>query len=88
MPTAHSRKSASTHDTQGRPYAKLSELKIGDILVPDGSFTCIALGEQQIVQKDVHGLFIDCHGDPSWDKHYLLADDGEHLIGLYRREDY
>lgn len=72
-----------TTDTAGRPYAKLSEIQPGDILEADGGFTCMKEGKREKVIKDHDGsLFIacDCGG------HHLhgQADDGEHLIGLYR----
>lgn len=72
-----------TADTSGKPYAKLSELKPGDVLVADGGFTCMKEGARMKVVKDHDGsLFLpcDCGG------HHLVgqADDGEHLIGLYR----
>lgn len=73
-----------TTDTDGRPYAKLSELKVADVLIADGGFTCLKEGARRTVKRRVvtRELYIDCadHG------HVLAgqADDGEHLVGLYR----
>ncbi len=70
----------STHDTAGRPWAKLSELKQGDELEFDADFTCDPNDE---VDSEPDGrLFVLC----AEGKHYLdgqCTDDGEHLIGIY-----
>lgn len=72
-----------TTDIAGKPYAKLSELKVGDVLAADGGFTCLKDGARRTVKRNVisRELYIDCadHG------HTLCgqADDGEHLVGLY-----
>ena len=70
-----------TTDTIGKPWAKLSELKPGDILIPDGGFTCMKEGARMKVVKDKDGsLFLPCNcGGHSLDGQ---ADDGEHLVGL------
>ena len=78
------------HDLNGRPYAKLSELKVGDQIELDSGFTCHPPGVV-VVKGDDRGLFFDCAGDrdPPYglfdERHYLdgQADDGEHLIGVY-----
>lgn len=70
----------STRDKSGKPWAKLRDAKEGDLLRLDGGFTC-AKGQVQIY-ADKDGLYFPCsHG-----KHYLVgqADDGEHLIGIYK----
>lgn len=92
----HSRR--VTRDSQGRPYACLSSCVVGMELVPDGGFDCMDEGQPLVVQKDEHGLYIECTGEDiectynhGIDTHHYLsgqADDGEHLIGLYRKEDY
>lgn len=72
-----------TTDVDGKPWAKLSELKPGDILIPDGGFTCMKEGARLTVGKNNAGeLFLPCRHKG----HTLVgqADDGEHLIGLYR----
>lgn len=66
----------------GRPYAKMSEIKPGDMLEADGGFICLKEGERVKVVKDADGsLFVPCKcGGHNLDGQ---ADDGEHLIGLY-----
>jgi hypothetical protein len=73
-----------THDTQGRPWAKLSEIKSGDVLTIDSGFTCMAQGERKLVEIIAGECYVRCnHG-----MHYLndSADDGEHLVGFYREK--
>lgn len=71
-----------TTDVDGKPWAKLSEVKPGNILVADGGFPCVKDGARLIVGRDEDGdLFVPCAEGP-----HLLdgqADDGETLIGLY-----
>lgn len=71
----------STCDNDGRPYAKLSLTKPGDMLIADAGFECILAWKSLEVKADLQGLYVDC----AEGKHYLdgQADDGEHLIGLY-----
>lgn len=69
-------------DLNGREYAKLSELKAGDLIELDSEFTCMK-GVARICDEQ-GGLYICCsHG-----KHFL---DGEvydnyddSLIGIYK----
>lgn len=73
-----------TNDTNGRPYAKLSELKEGMYVEVDGGFDCIEAGSRLCVQQHPDGLWIKCtHG-----QHYLEGqldfDDGDSLIGIYQ----
>lgn len=73
----------TTHDKNGKPYAKLSELREGDRVEADSGFTCIPAGKVLIVEKGENGaLCIPCN----YGRHLLhtQADDGEHLIGIYR----
>lgn len=73
-----------THDKQKRPYAKLSELKAGDVVTVDGDFTCIEPWSQRTVYEDEQrNLCIECDEG----SHALSGqadDDGEHLIGVYQ----
>lgn len=73
---------AATQDVKGRPYAKLSELKVGDKVELDEGFTCHAAGIVTL-QADAEGkLYFDCEeGGHDLDGQ---ADDGEHCIGVYR----
>jgi hypothetical protein len=69
-------------------FAKLSEIKPGDMLITDGGFTCIGNLEQREVQKDDEGrLFISCADG----RHYLgrrseLSGD-DTLVGLSKVAD-
>ncbi len=66
-------------------FAKVSEVKAGDLLVTDNGFTCIKAGKQVKVEQAEDGLYFKCaHG-----RHYLSGqiDDlegmsEEHYIGL------
>lgn len=70
-----------THDVNGRPYAKLSELRAGDYIELDEGFDCHGKGLAQL-SKDDGRLFFPC----SEGHHYLdgQADDGEHCVGVYK----
>lgn len=85
-----------THDTSGRPYAKLSKLQAGAKVQVDGGFTCILAGAVLEVKRKHDELYIDCCGSectciedlskPSTDEHYLsgqLDEDNDTLIGVY-----
>lgn len=74
-------------DAHGWPYARLSEVKEGDILCTDDGFPCMT-ENRHVVKRDhnpmkgtVSSLYITCKSG----KHFLegQADDGENLIGLY-----
>lgn len=72
---------SATHDLRGRPYAKLSELKAGDQVELDEGFTCHKAGF--VTLKDSIGfLYFECDEG----EHCLQgqADDGEHLVGIYK----
>jgi hypothetical protein len=74
-----------TKDTTGRPYAKLSQMKVGVNLECDGGFTCLKAGAHRRVLREgpgKDGLYIRCKSG----KHFIAgqADDGEHLVGLYK----
>lgn len=68
-------------DKAGKPYAKVSEVKEGTVLVCDGGFTCVDDGAELIVKKDEKGLYFDCRDAG----HYLdgQTDDGKVYVGLY-----
>lgn len=80
----------STHSTDGREWAKLSDLKVGDKLTMDDGFDdgdgegCGISGKTLVVEQGEHGLFVPC-GEGH---HYLdgQADDGEHLVGMWPAE--
>lgn len=68
-------------DREGRSYAKLSEVKAGDILETDEGFTCVPKGTHLVMKHPQLGYFINC----TKGQHYIdgQADDGETLIGMY-----
>lgn len=73
--------SEQTHNTNGRPYAKLSELKAGDIVELDTGFTCHTAGKVAVCE-DKAGLFFEC-GEGH---HYFegQTEDGEHCVGIFK----
>lgn len=69
-------------DPAGRPYAKVSEVKEGTVLIPGGGFTCgIREGVPVTVQKHKCGLFIPC--DEGLHALEGQLDEGAFYIGLY-----
>ena len=67
--------------TRSKSTIKLSELRVGDRLTADASFTCMKAGDVRDVKYHENGgLYIECsHG-----RHYLEAQaihDGS-LVGL------
>lgn len=74
-----------TRSLDGRKWARLSLIREGDFLVPDGGFTCLIGGDPAApleVKKRADGtLYVECSGGG----HDLAgqADDGEHLIGFW-----
>jgi hypothetical protein len=71
-----------SHDLQGRPYAKISEVKAGDVLETDGDFTCMPKGEKVLVRETEKGdLYFYC--DELY--HGLCGQIKEdYYIGLYK----
>lgn len=72
----------ATHDLQGREYARIADVKTGDMLEDDGGFGCLDGVSKHVVQADMNGqLFIPCDEG----QHYLdgQVDDGDHCVGLY-----
>ncbi len=80
----------STHSTDGRPWAKLSELKPGDKLVCDGGFTCMRKGQiGEVSLKSEGPLFHNEFSIPcDKGKHFLSGQlsgiDLDSLVGLWR----
>lgn len=70
----------STHDKSGKPYAKLSELKVNDKVMLNASFSCHSGGET-VLEQDEQGLYFKCKVG----KHYISgqAVNGEHCVGIY-----
>lgn len=75
----------STHDKQGRAYAKLSELKAGDIVTVDGDFDCMEPWGQYEVKDCPRGLYIACRGDEHLLKDDMNIDEG-YITGVYKGE--
>ncbi len=69
-----------THDSEGRPWARLSETKPGDYLEADASFTCMKPGIHMVWLND-NGLCLVC--DEGWHTLRGQAHD-DALIGLYK----
>lgn len=78
-----SREGRMDYSDLNHKYAKLSEVREGDILVADGGFTCIKEGARLRVYADPKDgiLSVPCaeggHGLTG-----QLADDNDTLIGL------
>lgn len=81
-------------DINGRPYAKLSELKTGDNVQVDGGFTCIPAGASREVHSGEFGLYILCAGEnctcradlqyEPTEKHWLNDQcEDDIIIGIY-----
>jgi hypothetical protein len=72
-----------TTDTANRVYARLSELKVGDIVEVDDGFGCLSKGDQRQIKITVNGsLYIDC----AIGQHTLIGqlDNAGFLIGIYK----
>lgn len=73
----------TSHDINGREYAKLSELKVGQVIEADSDFTCLKKGAAKyIIYGDVvrgsESFYIECLQG----KHYL-KNDNDYLVGFY-----
>lgn len=67
-------------DLQGRPYAKISEVKEGTRLQVDGDFVCIAKDAIVTVQSGEGELFVEC----SAGGHDLAGQiQGDYYNGMY-----
>lgn len=69
-------------DKNGREYAKLSQLQVGDEIELDAGFTCRGTGPT-FVRLDKHDQFYFLCNEG----HHVLkgqADNGEDLIGVYK----
>jgi hypothetical protein len=72
-----------THDIDGVEYAKISEVKPGDILIADSGFTCMEAGPVKVRRRRDGSLFVHCTAKYGHDLDGQL-EDGEHLIGMTR----
>jgi hypothetical protein len=73
-------KDMNTHDKNGNPWAKLSELKAGDTVQLDDGFTCVKAGYVTLEAVDGMLCFHCAEGT-----HAICgqANDGEHCVGVY-----
>lgn len=74
----------STHSLDGREWAKLSDLETGDILIPDGDFTCITEGNPVVVldgtpfiEKALNWWF---EREPKRSQLYVECAEGRHYL--------
>ena len=79
-----SKAKALPRDFQGRPYAKMAELKAGDEIQVSMDFLCIPSNAKRIVREraGLSGLWISC----SFGEHFLgdHEGNGDILIGIYK----
>lgn len=69
-------------DNNGRAYAKLNQLRVGQMVQVDGGFNCIPAGKKRKVKTHEGELCIDCYNE----KHMLygqLQEDHNTLTGIY-----
>jgi hypothetical protein len=75
----------STHDINGREYAKLSELKVGDKLEIEYGFICMDKGEiKEVKENKDKELIVECRNPGD---HWLAGQtnyENTHLIGMYK----
>ena len=63
-------------DTRGRPWATVNDTKVGSILVPDDTFSCMLTGGEHEVFSAAGDLCITCsHG------HHMLSGQWDEAIG-------
>lgn len=65
-------------------FAKIKDVKAGDVLIADGGFTCIKKGASLLVYVDASNrdLYVSCEEG----RHYLngqASKDGLEYVGLY-----
>lgn len=58
-----------------RDFAKISEVTVGSILIPDDDFTCCKAGDELEIFKDENGLYFKC-------------DEGHHSLDGQEKDDY
>lgn len=72
----------STRDKSGRPWAKLSELKAGDVVETDSGFPCMTTGRYTVYEDRKGELTVSCLEG----KHYLCGHDPacDSIVGVYK----
>lgn len=78
----------STHDRNGREWAKVSDIKEGSIISTDSNMGCVPMGTRLKVEYDGprDWLYFNCAGE----RHYLgghLNDEGTHYVGIYHEQE-
>lgn len=73
-----------SHDKYGQQWAKLSELKAGSMIKLDRGFDCHNPGIVEVKAWKDGRLYFACEKG----QHFLFcqADDGDHLVGIYKVE--
>ena len=61
---------------------KLTELKVGDVIIADSGFTCLKAGKYRVKVNSTGDLYINC----TEGKHFLTGqlDNDDELVGLSR----
>lgn len=74
----------TTHSSDGREWAKLSELVPGRKLIADGGFTCIKDGAVLEVMRDQSGeLYVPCSEGHHNLEGQFSEIDHNHLVGFW-----
>lgn len=73
----------STHSLNGREWARLSQLKVGDRITPDGGFTCLREGVPVKVCEIDGKLYVRCIHHWHALEAQLFGEDEDHLVGLW-----
>jgi hypothetical protein len=79
----------TTHSADGRPWAKLSELKPGDKLVTDGGFTCMLDDAvKEVRQRENGDLYIECDLEGGHTLEGQVSEvNHDSLVGLWMSTD-
>lgn len=71
-------------DLQGREYARIDQLKPGDVVQVDGDFTCMKpWSKSQVCIDDEGELYLHC-SEGRHDLSGQLIDDSQYLMGVYK----
>jgi hypothetical protein len=68
----------------GLEWAKVADVKVGDILVTDGGFICIRKGRRCRVHEDDGGLYIRCSAGHHYLDGQIDFEQGVDYVGLTR----
>lgn len=73
----------STHSTDGKEWARLSQLRRGDRVLTDDGFTCGINNKTLTVEQNAHGFFVPCDEGQHFLDGQLSDEDEDHLIGMW-----